>query len=88
MMIHKISNKGESTVLSVEEFQIDIKDKFVFLDLSKKLSLRMDSVPTIIEVLKEGFKVSTIESKYQRVWIGGISNYGENGNNSTYQIWE
>lgn len=66
-MIHKISNKGESTVLSVEEFQIDIKDKFVFLDLSKKLSLRMDSVPTIIEVLKEGFKVSTIESKYQRV---------------------
>ena len=67
MMICKTSNNGESNILSIEEFQEEIKDKFVFLDLSDKLSLRMDSVPIIIEVLKEGFKVSTIDSKYQRV---------------------
>lgn len=67
MMICKTSSNGESNILSIEEFQEEIKGKFVFLDLSKTLSLRLDSTPTIIGVLKEGFNVSTINSKYQRV---------------------
>jgi len=67
MKIRKISNQGISTTISIEEFQDEIKGHFVFLDLSKKLSLRIDATPTIIEVLKEGFKVSTIYSKYQRL---------------------
>lgn len=66
MKIRKTSNNGISIVLSIEEFQDEIKGKFVFLDLSEKISLRMDATPTIIDLLAGGFKVSTIESKYQR----------------------
>lgn len=66
MKIHKISHHGTPTILTIEEFQEEIKGKFVFLDLSENLSLRMDATPTILNLIEEGFKVSTINAKYQR----------------------
>lgn len=66
MQIKKTSKDSTFEVVSLKEFERDIKDRFIFLKLGKH-SIRMDSKIQAVEFLKDGFTIFTIDCHYRKI---------------------
>ena len=63
MQIVRTPKNKTSQIISLEDFEGDIKGRFVFLELGKH-SVRIESHVEAVDFLKDGFKLSTVECFY------------------------